>query len=219
MQILIVEDEPKIAAVLRRGFVEEHYQADIAHDGEDALYKCDVNAYDLIVLDLMIPKVSGMEVCRKIRETGRTMPILMLTARSAVDDKVMGLDTGADDYMTKPFSFVELLARVRALLRRGKSADPVVLTYDNLRLDPASKDVSRGGKKIQLTAREFALLEYFMRYPDVALTPASSNMSGTSTMMACRMWWKPISNISGRKSGSARTTPNSFRRCADPVTC
>ena len=170
MQILIVEDERKIAEVLRRCFLEEHYQADIAADGEEALYKCAVNSYDLIVLDLMIPKIDGVEVCRKIREKDKSLPILMLTARGEVSDKVAGLDAGADDYLTKPFSFAELLARVRALLRRGKTADPAVLAFDDLALDPASKQVSRGGKKIALTAREFALLEYFMRYPGVVLT-------------------------------------------------
>ena len=170
MQILIVEDEPKIAEVLRRGFLEERYQADTAPDGEDALYKCAVNAYDLIVLDLLIPKIGGIEVCRKIRETDSRLPILMLTARDAVDDKIAGLDAGADDYLTKPFSFAELLARVRALLRRGKTADPTILAFDSLTLDPATKEVSRGGKKVTLTAREFGLLEYFMRYQNVVLT-------------------------------------------------
>ena len=170
MQILIVEDEQKIADVLRRGFIEERYQADIAPDGEEALYKFDINAYDLVVLDLMIPKIDGVEVCRRIRETDKSVPILMLTARDAVDDKVAGLDAGADDYVTKPFSFAELLARVRALLRRGKVADPAVLAFGGLSLDPASKEVMRVGTRISLTPREFALLEYFMRYPNVVLT-------------------------------------------------
>ncbi|MEQ1882581.1 MAG: response regulator transcription factor [Burkholderiales bacterium] len=170
MQILIVEDERKIAEVLRRGFLEERYQADIAFDGEEALYKFAVNSYDLVVLDLMIPKVNGIEVCRKIRERNSGLPVLMLTARDAIEDKVAGLDAGADDYLTKPFSFMELLARIRALLRRGKTADPAVMSMGNLVLNPATKGVSRGSHKIELTAREFALLEYFMRYPNVALT-------------------------------------------------
>ena len=170
MQILIVEDEPKIAEVLRRGFLEERYQADVAPDGEVALYKCTLNVYDLIVLDLLIPKIGGIEVCRKIRETDRRLPILILTARDAVEDKIAGLDAGADDYLTKPFSFAELLARIRALLRRGKTADPALLAFDSLTLDPASKEVLRGGRRIVLTAREFALLEYLMRYPNVVLT-------------------------------------------------
>ncbi len=170
MQILIVEDERKIAEVLRRGFLEERYQADIAPDGEEALHKCAVNAYDLIVLDLMIPKIGGVEVCRKIREKDKGLPILMLTARDAVEDKVAGLDAGADDYLTKPFSFAELLARIRALLRRGKTADPAILAFGDLKLDPATKEVARANNKIVLTAREHALLEYFMRYPNVVLT-------------------------------------------------
>lgn len=170
MQMLIVEDERKIAELLRRGLLEEQYQADIARDGEDALYKFAVNAYDLVVLDLMIPRIGGIDVCRKIRETNSTLPILMLTARDAVEDKVAGLDAGADDYLTKPFSFAELLARIRALLRRGKTADPAVLSLGGLVLDPATKETSRGGRQISLTAREFALLEYFMRYPNVVLT-------------------------------------------------
>lgn len=170
MQILIVEDEPKIAEVLRRGFLEECYQADIAPDGEAALYKCSVNDYDLVVLDLMIPKVGGIEVCRRLRASDGSPPILMLTARGAIEDKVAGLDAGADDYLTKPFSFAELMARIRALLRRGKTADPAVLSLGGLRLDPATKAVSHRGRKIALTAREFALLEYFMRYPNVVLT-------------------------------------------------
>ena len=172
MQILIVEDEPKIADVLLRGFRDERFQADIAGDGEAALYKLAVNAYDLVVLDLMIPKIDGVEVCRKIRETDKGLPILILTARDAVEDKVAGLDAGADDYLTKPFSFAELMARVRALLRRGKMADPTVLAFGDLTLDPATKEVARGNARITLTAREFALLEYFMRYPNVVLTRA-----------------------------------------------
>jgi DNA-binding response OmpR family regulator len=170
MRILIVEDERKIAEVLRRGFLEERYQADIAFDGEEALYKFAVNSYDLVVLDLMIPKVSGIEVCRKIREKNNGLPVLILTARDAIEDKVAGLDAGADDYLTKPFSFMELLARIRALLRRGKTADPIVMSVGDLVLNPATKGVSRGARKIDLTAREFALLEYFMRYPNVVLS-------------------------------------------------
>jgi two-component system, OmpR family, response regulator len=170
MQILIVEDEHKIANVLRRGLLEEGYQADIASDGEQALYKFAVNSYDLIVLDLMIPKVDGLEVCRRIREQDTGPPILILTAKDAIADRVAGLDSGADDYLTKPFSFVELLARVRALLRRGKTADPVILRFENLRLNPATKEVTRDAAQIALTAREFALLEYFMRYPNIVLT-------------------------------------------------
>ncbi len=170
MQILIVEDEEKIANLLRKGFLEERFTVDIARDGEEALYKHEINEYDLIVLDLMIPKVSGEEVCRTIRKTNTSLPILILTAKDAVEDKVGSLDAGADDYVTKPFSFAELSARVRALIRRNKKADPVVLTMNNLKLDPATKTATRGGKQILLTAREYALLEYFMRNPNVLLT-------------------------------------------------
>ena len=170
MQILVVEDEEKIANLLRRGLMEEHYAVDISKDGEEALYKQEINEYDCVVLDLMIPKVTGIEVCRTIRKTNTDIPILMLTAKDAIDDKIIGLDAGADDYVTKPFSFSELSARIRALLRRGKQADPVILSLDTLKLDPATRSAKRAGKNIVLTAREYALLEYFMRNPKVVLT-------------------------------------------------
>ncbi len=170
MQILIVEDEEKIANFLRKGLLEERYAVDIARDGEEALYKFEINEYDLLILDLMIPKVSGVEVCRTIRKTNTSLPVLILTAKDAVEDKIISFDAGADDYVTKPFSFAELLARVRALIRRSKKADPTVLTMDNLLLDPATKTISRDGKQILLTAREYALLDYFMRNPNVLLT-------------------------------------------------
>ncbi len=170
VQILVVEDEEKIANFLRRGLLEESYCVDIAGDGEDALYKFEINEYDLIILDLMIPKVDGITVCQKIREVNTSIPILVLTAKDAIEDKIKGLDAGADDYMTKPFPFSELSARVRALLRRGKKADPTILTIDNLSLDPATRIAKRGNKTIILTAREYALLEYFMRNPNRVLT-------------------------------------------------
>ena len=163
MQILIVEDEEKIANFLRRGLLEESYAVDIASDGENALYKIFINEYDLIILDLLIPKVDGITVCRKIREVNANIPILVLTAKDAIEDKVEALDAGADDYMTKPFSFSEFLARVRALIRRGKKADPTVLKIANLSLDPSTRTAKREGKTIILTTREYALLEYFMR--------------------------------------------------------
>jgi len=163
VQILIVEDEEKIANFLRRGLLEESYAVDIASDGENALYKIFINEYDLIILDLLIPKVDGITVCRKIREVNAIIPILVLTAKDAVEDKVEALDAGADDYMTKPFSFSEFLARVRALIRRGKKADPTVLKIANLSLDPSTRTAKREGKTIILTTREYALLEYFMR--------------------------------------------------------
>lgn len=170
MQILIVEDEEKIANLLRQGLLEERYTIDLARDGEEALYKHDINEYDLIILDLMIPKISGEQVCRTIRKTNTSIPILILTARDSVENKVSVLDAGADDYVTKPFAYAELSARVRALIRRNKKADPVVLTIDNLSLDPATRTAMRGDKPILLTAREYALLEYFMRNQNILLT-------------------------------------------------
>ncbi len=170
MQILIVEDEKKIAHFLRRGLLEENYAVDLAFDGEEALEKFDINPYDLILLDLMIPKVDGVAVCQKIRETNPQIPILMLTAKDSVDDKIKGLDAGADDYVTKPFSFSELTARIRALLRRGNKADPVILQVGDLTLNPATKIAQRHGRDINLTAREYALLEYLMRNQNIVLS-------------------------------------------------
>lgn len=149
---------------------EQGYAVDVAGDGQIALEKVDTNAYDLLILDLMLPKVDGITVCRTIRQEGQTVPVLMLTAKDAVESKVTGLDAGADDYLTKPFSFAELSARVRALLRRGPRLDATVLQCGDLTLDPATRMVSRAGKQIMLTAREYALLEFFMRNPNRVLT-------------------------------------------------
>jgi len=170
MQILVVEDEEKIAHFLRRGLMEESYAVDVAYDGEDALYKFDVNEYDFVILDLIIPKIDGIKVCREVRKKNKNIPILVLTARDSVEGKIEGLDAGADDYMTKPFSFDELTARIRALLRRGKEATPAVLKMYDLRLDPATKTAKRGSKLISLSAREYALLEYFMRNKNIVLS-------------------------------------------------
>ena len=170
MQILIVEDEKKMANVLRRGLLEEGYAVDIAYDGEEALQKVYVNEYDLIILDLMIPKIDGITVLKKIRISDTDIPIIILTAKSSFEDRVKGLDEGADDYLTKPFSYAELTARIRALFRRGKKADAPILSIDNLTLDPASHIVKRAGKIINITSREFALLEYFMRNQNKVLT-------------------------------------------------
>ncbi len=170
MQILIVEDEKKLAHTLRRGLLEDNYAVDIAFDGEEALVKAEINEYDLIILDLMLPKVDGITVMKKIRRTNTGTPIIILTAKDSPEDKITGLDEGADDYLTKPFSFAELSARVRALLRRGNKADPPVLTIDNLTLDPATRMATRANKPITLTSREFALLEYFMRNQNKVLT-------------------------------------------------
>lgn len=170
MQILIVEDEAKIRHFLRRGLLEESYAVDTAADGEEALYKLDINEYDLVLLDIMLPKVNGIAVCKTIREKNSHLPIILLTAKDGVPDKVLGLDAGADDYITKPFSFDELTARIRAIFRRGKQADAPILAFSDLSLDPATKRAKRGQHTIVLTTREYALLEYFLRNPNTLLT-------------------------------------------------
>jgi two-component system OmpR family response regulator len=170
MRVLIVEDEAKMAGLLRKGLRQEGFAADLALKGEDALWMAGSTAYDAIVLDVMLPGIDGFETCRRLREAGIWAPVLMLTARDAVDDRVAGLDGGADDYLTKPFSFAELLARLRALMRRGAAERPPVLRVGDLELDPAARSVARDGTVIELTAREFALLEYLMRHPGEVLT-------------------------------------------------
>lgn len=163
MRILLVEDEPRMANVIAKGLREQSYAVDVAPDGEEGLYQTSVNDYDLIVLDVLLPKTDGFEVCRKLRKGGNVTPILMLTARAAVDDRITGFDAGADDYLTKPFSFRELLARIRALLRRDPQLRPDVLEIGDLVVDSANHRVSRAGIQVQLTAKEYALLEYLAR--------------------------------------------------------
>jgi len=170
MRILVVEDEQKLAGLLERGLVEEGHAADVARTGEDALWMAGSVEYDAIVLDLMLPGVNGVEVCRRLREREVWSPVLMLTARDAIEDRVAGLDAGADDYLPKPFSFAELLARLRALVRRGPVERPAVLEVGGLRLDPAAHKVWRGDTEIDLSAKEFALLETFMRRPGQVLS-------------------------------------------------
>jgi two-component system OmpR family response regulator len=170
VRVLIVEDEVKMAALLRRGLVAEGISADVAIRGEDALWMAAATEYDAIVLDVMLPGIDGFEVCRTLRGEGVWSPIVMLTARDAVSDRVAGLDGGADDYLTKPFSFAELLARLRALVRRGPVERPTELVAGDLRLDPASRRVWRGEAEIELSAKEFALLETFMRRPGTVLS-------------------------------------------------
>jgi len=170
MQILVVEDEKKIANILKRGLSEENYTIDIAQDGEEALEKAEVNSYDFIILDLMIPKVDGITVCKTLRSKNIDTPVLMLTAKDDIDDKIAGLDAGADDYVTKPFSVEEISARLRAMLRRGKKTTSVILSIEDVTLNPATKIVKRNGKELTLTAREYALLEYFMRNPNTVLS-------------------------------------------------
>ena len=163
MRVLIVEDELRMASLIRRGLTNEGLAADVAVRGADALWMAEAHDYDAVLLDVMLPDVDGFEVCRRLRAAGVWAPVLMLTARDSVEDRVAGLDSGADDYLVKPFSFAELLARLRALARRGDGERPAVLVVDDLRLDPATRDVVRGSTHIQLTAKEFALLETFMR--------------------------------------------------------
>jgi two-component system, OmpR family, response regulator len=170
MRVLVVEDEVKMAGLLKRALEEEGYAVDVAGRGEDALWFGTENPYDAIVLDVMLPDLDGFEVSRRLRQAGRWSPVLMLTARDAVADRVAGLDAGADDYLTKPFSFAELLARLRALVRRGAAERPPVLLVGDLSLDPARRTVARDGTAIDLTAREFALLECLMRHAGEVLT-------------------------------------------------
>ena len=165
MRALIVEDEVKMAGLIRRGLLEEGYAADVAAKGEEAIWMAGATEYDVIVLDVLLPGIDGFEVCRRLREAGVWSPVLMLTARDAVEDRIAGLDTGADDYLTKPFSFAELLARLRALTRRGPLEQPPVLQLGNLRIDPRSRQAWRGEREIELSTKEFALLETLMRRP------------------------------------------------------
>ena len=170
MRVLIVEDEIKMAALIRRGLVEEAYAADVATTGEDALRMARSTEYDAIILDVMLPGTDGFDLCGTLRKDGVWSPVLMLTARDAVEDRVAGLDAGADDYLTKPFSFAELLARLRALARRGAGERPTILEVGDLRLDPATRQVWRGEEEIGLSAKEFALFETFMRRPGEVLS-------------------------------------------------
>jgi two-component system, OmpR family, copper resistance phosphate regulon response regulator CusR len=162
VRILLVEDEARVAGFIARGLREESYAVDVVADGEQALYAASVNPYDLIILDVMLPVKDGYAVCRELRAAGYRGPVLVLTARDAVDDRVAGLDSGADDYLTKPFDFKELLARLRALLRRSTQLRPPVARVADLVLDTASHTVERGGKAVPLTAKEYALLEYLV---------------------------------------------------------
>lgn len=170
MRILVVEDEKKVASFIKKGLEEEHYAVDIAYDGEKGLALAQINEYDLILLDIMLPRLDGLEVLRQIRRNGSNMPILILTAKDSVEDIVSGLDGGSDDYLTKPFSFAELLARVRALLRRKAREKTDILTVGDLSLSTSTHRVKRGGREIELTPKEYALLEYFMRNPNRILT-------------------------------------------------
>jgi len=163
MRLLLVEDDPRIVRFVSRGLQEQSYAVDIAANGNHALYQIEINDYDIVVLDVMLPGKNGFEVCRAIRALGQRMPILMLTARDAVEDRIIGLDSGADDYLTKPFEFRELLARLRALLRRPNELRPPEIVVGDLKLDTASQTAKRGARSISLTTKEYALLEYLAR--------------------------------------------------------
>jgi heavy metal response regulator len=179
MRILLVEDERRIAEFICRGLTEQGYGVDVARDGEEALLWPDVASFDVIVLDVMLPARDGIAVCRELRRQGVRTPVLMLTARDAIDDRVRGLDSGADDYLVKPFAFAELLARIRALTRREPAMLGTVLEVGDLALDTTTREASRGGAPIDLTTKECAILEYLMRHPNQVLT---------RTMIAERVW-------------------------------
>lgn len=172
MRILLVEDEPNAARMLAKGLREESYAVDLALDGEEALELAQVNDYDLLILDVMLPGRNGFEVCKELRDSESAVPVLMLTARDSLEDRVHGLDAGADDYLSKPFEFAELLARVRALLRRRPALYREVLTVADLSMDTTKRRVSRGGRELDLTAKEFALLEYLIRRADELVSRA-----------------------------------------------
>jgi two-component system, OmpR family, response regulator len=170
MRVLVVEDEVRTAGLLRRGLSEEGYSVDIAVDGPDAVWRASEFSYDAVVLDVMLPGCDGIEVCRELRSRGRWAPVLMLTARDDLAARVRGLDSGADDYLAKPFSFDELFARLRALIRRGALERPAQLHCGGLRLDPATRQAWRGEAELELSPKEFALLELFLRHPGEVLT-------------------------------------------------
>ena len=170
MRLLVVEDQAKVARFIQRGLEEQQYAVDVATTGEDALAMLSVTPYDLVVLDVMLPGISGIETCRQLRGQGHSVPVLMLTARTMLEDKVVGLDAGADDYLTKPFAFAEFLARIRALLRRQDTVKTSQLRVADLVLDTATHEVSRGGEIIELASKEYAVLEYLMRRADQVVT-------------------------------------------------
>ena len=179
MRVLIVEDEKKVAAFIKKGLEEETYAVDIATDGEEGLHLGEQNQYDLVILDLMLPKINGLDILSSLRTKNIETPILLLTAKDSVEDKVKGLNLGADDYLTKPFAFSELLARIRVLLRRGKVESKTTLEIADLTLNLVSHKVKRGNEEIELTGKEYSLLEYFMRNQEKVLT---------RTMIAEHVW-------------------------------
>jgi len=170
MTILVVEDEIKITRFVKKGLEMEHFTVETAYDGKEGLEKAEVNNYDLIILDIMLPEIDGVEVCRRLRENKVETPIIMLTARDTIEDRIKGLDVGADDYLIKPFAFGELVARIRALLRREKTVKSTKLQVGDLTLDPATHEVYRAGKEIPLSSKEYRLLDYMLRRPGQVCT-------------------------------------------------
>ena len=169
MRLLLVEDETKLARLIKRGLEEEQFAVDVARDGEEALSLVEATSYDLIILDLMLPKIDGFEVLKGLRARKGWVPVLILTAKASVEDKIKGFDLGSDDYLTKPFAFAELVARIRNLLRRSGPTQSVMLKVGDLTLDPLTRTVQRGDQLIELTNKEFAILEYLMRHPNRVL--------------------------------------------------
>ena len=170
MRVLVVEDERRLAGIIKRGLIEEGYAVDTVYDGEEAQYMGETTSYDIIILDIMLPKKDGIAVCKELRAKKINTPILMLTARDSVEDRVKGLDSGADDYMIKPFAFSELLARIRALLRRETISKTPRLQVGELILDTLTREAWRGDRKIELTTKEYSILEYFMSHPNMVIT-------------------------------------------------
>jgi two-component system, OmpR family, response regulator len=198
MRLLVVEDESRLALLLKRGLEEQGYVVDVTGDGAEALWLATETGYDTIVLDVMLPSLDGLEVTRRLRAAGRWAPVLLLTARDGIDDRVVGLDAGADDYLVKPFSFAELSARVRALVRRGRVERPVVLEVGELRLDPARRQAWRGQQALDLSPKEFALLELFLSHPGEVLT---------RTRILEHVWdfaYEPASNVVDQYLGYLR---------------
>ena len=190
MRILVVEDDKKVAAFLQKGLREEQYAVDVCRDGEDAAYEAQVHPYDVIILDIMLPGKDGFTICKELRENDVLTPILMLTAKDSLEDKISGLSKGADDYLTKPFSFEELLARIRALLRRNQDYKTGILKVADLELDPLRHTVQRAGKPITLSGKEYALLEYLLRNKGIILSQSKiidhvwdRNYEGTSNLI------------------------------------
>jgi DNA-binding response OmpR family regulator len=170
VRILVVEDERRLCNIIRRGLLEEGYAVDVAYDGEDGQYLAETTAYDLVILDIMLPGKDGVEICQELRLERMNVPLLMLTAKDTVEDRVKGLDAGADDYLVKPFAFDELLARIRALLRREALSKSPRLQLGDLILDTLSREAWRGQRKIELTSKEYVILDYFMRHPNMVIT-------------------------------------------------